>query len=340
MSFVDVLRGARSSRAAVLHEFWTQYAPGMERVHAFFEGHDDEVFYRRFLEQYVPAGSRLYGYRCDGKQRVYEAFSQITARYPAIRSVLFFVDKDLDDILGLPWPTDPRVFVTDVYSIENYLVSSGVLESFYRDAVRLTGVTFETSTLVARFEQELGRFHCLSVPLMGWILALRRRELKPNLGDLDLAKLFIVSEECAISALPRGRIEYLNRVSGVGGSAVDFRQVSQACRELRRLPAKRVVRGKFEAWFFVAFWKRLTKQLQALSREAKGNVKFKLSAEESSLVPSLVGHARIPRPLELFLELHFPRGGQLGEAEASSPRSDWRGKVGLWVKRMFRAIGG
>jgi hypothetical protein len=73
----------------------------MERVHAFFEGHDDEVFYRRFLEQYVAAGSRLYGYRCDGKQRVYEAFSQITARYPAIRSVLFFVDKDLDDILGL-----------------------------------------------------------------------------------------------------------------------------------------------------------------------------------------------------------------------------------------------
>src|SRR5690349_18681648 len=119
MSFIDTLRSARSSRVAVLHEFWTQYDPRQRRLHAFFEGHDDSIFFGRFLTWFEQQGLRVMPYRCEGKRRVYEAFDQITGRIPDIRNVLFFVDKDVDDILGIPWTTDPRIFVTDVYSIEN-----------------------------------------------------------------------------------------------------------------------------------------------------------------------------------------------------------------------------
>src|SRR5258705_1209658 len=99
MSFIDTLRTARASRVAVLHEFWAQYAPSKRRVHAFFEGHDDAAFFAPRIEQLLPEGARLYRYRCDGKARVIEAFEEITRRVPGVKSVLFFVDKDLDDVL-------------------------------------------------------------------------------------------------------------------------------------------------------------------------------------------------------------------------------------------------
>jgi hypothetical protein len=108
VTFIDQLRQARVSSTAVLHEFLTQFSPGQRKVHAFFEAHDDRVFYSRFLNQRVPTGTRLCAYTCDGKPKVYEVFGQIIARYPNIKNAIFFVDKDL---LGEPWPTDPRIYV-------------------------------------------------------------------------------------------------------------------------------------------------------------------------------------------------------------------------------------
>lgn len=95
--------------------------------------------------------------------------------------------------------------------MENYLSSAEVLEGFYRDAVRLSGVRFESTAVVSRFEDELGRFHCCVMPLMAWILAARRSGLKPNLGDVDLGRLVVLSPDCAIGPPPRGRARYLAR---------------------------------------------------------------------------------------------------------------------------------
>lgn len=280
----------------------------------------------------LPPGCRLLTYRCDGKPRVYEAFGQITARYPDIRSVLFFVDKDLDDVLGVPWPTDPRVFVTDVYSVENFLVCREVLVRFYQDAIRLTGVEFGTAALLERFDRQLLRFHRMAIPLVAWIVVARRAGLRPNLGNIELQRLFGLSEDCDVGIRPCKRVAYLAGATGVSMTAGLFRRVSQTCREVRRIPAKRVVRGKFEAWFFVEFWKKLTKQLQTLSREANATLTVKIGLEQSNLVPTLVGHATIPRSLELFLGLHFPRGGP-----AASQVRAHEGRAGRLLARCVAA---
>jgi hypothetical protein len=127
MNFTEILRQARSAPTAVLHEFLTQYTATPGRVHAFFEGHDDQTFFVPALKRYAPSDTKILPYCCNGKAQVCELFSQITTRIPGVKGALFFIDKDLDDILGRPWPTDPRIFVTDVYSVENYLVSRNTL---------------------------------------------------------------------------------------------------------------------------------------------------------------------------------------------------------------------
>lgn len=317
MTFIDTLRNARTSRVAVLHEFWSQHNPSQARVHAFFEGHDDVAFFSYFIERKLPKNTRLYVYRCEGKARVYEAFAQITSKLPAIRSVLFFVDKDLDDILGTAWPTDPRVFVTDVYSVENYMVTVEVLQRLLRDAVKLKDVAFDHEVLVEQFSRQLLRFHRQMLVPMAWILVARRTRAKPNLQNVDLSQLFLVSDSCELRGRGRGRLGYLARATGVGLPDNSFRHLVAAARELARLPAKRVIRGKFEAWFLVEFWKRLLKQLVQLANEKGGKVSVKLALERDSFCTHLKAYPDIPRALELFLGAHLPTGLQPEQSSTS-----------------------
>lgn len=336
MTFTDLLRQARSSRVAVLHEFLAQYDPKQRRVHMFCEDHDDEVFYRRFLNAYVSPEYRLIPYPCGGKARVYEAFTQITQRLPNSRDVLFFVDKDLDDILGVPWPTDPRIFVTDVYSIENYFVTKDVLDRLYRDLIRLRGVNFAIQPVLDRFEKQLARFHSLALPLMAWIVTVRRKGLKPVLSDVNIGELFSLSEGCHVRVKPCERVEYLTRVSGVVGTAGISRRVLATCRELKRIPSKRVMRGKFEAWFFVRFWKNLVDELRKLAKEAGGSLGVAVAVEQSSFVAVLLPHLTIPRPLELFLGQHFPSSFIRG-ADFPAPVAPpgWTNRILAALKRVL-----
>lgn len=305
MTFIDTLRQSRTSRVAVLHEFWTQYNPSQERVHAFFEGHDDVSFFSHFIERYLPNAARLYVYRCEGKARVYEAFTEITARHPSTRSVLFFVDKDIDDVLGAAWPTDPRIFVTDVYSIENYIVDRVVLQRLFRDAVRVAGVTFDEDLLLSHFDRELARFQRHMLGLMAWIILAKRSGARPNVANIDLSRLYGVNEACRVVRVSRSRLDHLTRVTGLPAGHHTVRQLSQVTRELARLPAKRVVRGKFEAWFFVEFWKVFISQLRALAREGGGDIAVKVTLERSSFCTMLKSYVDVPRGLHLFLAAHF-----------------------------------
>lgn len=320
MTFLEMLRKSRNSRVAVLHEFLTQYNPSQPRIHAFFEGHDDVAFFSYFIERCAPSGSRLYVYRCEGKPRVYDVFNGITDRHPGARSVLFFVDKDLDDILGTAWPTDPRIFVTDAYSVENYLVTRSALERLYRDAVRLTDVTFDVDLLFAQFERELNRFHRRMLALMSWILVSRRLGERPNLSNLDLSRFYRVTDSCEFQRKAGARVQQLSRITGVQGRSNSFRAVSAAARELDRLPAKRFVRGKFEAWFFVEFWKSALRQLRVLAREGGGNISVKLTLEHSNVCATMKSYCDFPRGLELFLGAHFPGSPQV---TPMSPGSRW-----------------
>jgi hypothetical protein len=323
MTFIDQLRQARFSSTAVLHEFLTQFDPAQQKVHAFFEGHDDGVFYGKFLNQRIPVGTRLCTYRCEGKAKVYEVFGQIIARYPKAKNVLFFVDKDLDDILGEPWPTDPRIYVTDVYSIENFLVSKDVLYQFFQESIRLSVVDFPIEPILARFDVQLARFHCLTTVVMAWVVAVRRAGLRPNLNDVNVGELFTVSDDCMIRARCGCRVEYLHRTTGIQKRADLTRRVLQTAKELKRISPKRVIRGKFEAWFFVEFWKHLIRQMRTLAREANGNLNERIQLERSNFVAVLGGRLEIPRSLELFLGQHLVDNTQpiAGQPTATSRTS-------------------
>jgi hypothetical protein len=332
MNFIDVLRNARTSRAAVLHEFLAQYDPAQRRVHAFFEGHDDVAFFSKAIERVAPPGFRILAYKCEGKKNVFEAFAAIMQRLPSAKYVLFFVDKDLDDVLGIPWPTDPRIFVTDVYSVENYMVDASALRRLYRSSVRLVGVSFEEEAICSQFEQQWARFWRVMLPVMAWIVFTKRRGGRPNLNNIDLKEICEVSTSCDIASRWGARLDNLRRMTGISDSSAVLSRLLPVARELGRIPAKRVLRGKFEAWFFVEFWKSLVKQLQQLAKESGGSVTIKIPLEHSTFVTVMAGHVEVPRSLDLFLSAHFPRRDP--ELEHVSSRLGRNSRIQNWWSKV------
>lgn len=303
MSFADLLRKSRSSPTAVLHKFLVNYNPSGRQIHAFVEGSPDLAFYRRYLDPYVDPGA-VWLYNCEGKAHVYETYGKIIERFPHCRRVIFFVDKDVDDIIGEAWPADPRIYVTDVYSIENYLVCKEVVTRYLHDFVKLKRVEFDFAPVLSQFDKQRDKFYGVILPLMAWVVTARRSGQRPNLGNIALANLLLFSDSGFVER-KRNRLDYLCKVTGVQLPPGVWKPIRRTCLELKRLPPKRYVRGKFEAWFMLEMLKTLLAQLDREARQSGGAISVNTSVHDSNFVQLLVPGLPVPTSLASFLDFHL-----------------------------------
>jgi len=304
MSFADLLRQSRSTPTAVFHQFLTNYDPSEPRVYAFVEGDADRAFYRAFIDRFL-GERRLFIYNCEGKANVFEAYTRVTQRHPHCRNVFFFVDKDVDELVGKNWQADPRIFTTEVYSVENYLTNFGAVDRYLADFVKLRRVSLDIERVTTLFASQLGDFHQTIRPLMCWIIAARRSGESVVLSSLKLEKLFSY-DGTRIKRIRRGSpLEYLYKVTQTTASPQLWRQARRVCRELGQRDPKQYVRGKFEAWFLLEFVKRVISDLAKVADEAGGGVSVSTPLHDSNFVQVLVRGTEIPSSLNSFLRFHL-----------------------------------
>lgn len=304
MSFVDLLRQSRCSPTALLHQFLTNYDPTEPRVYAFVEGDADRAFYRAFIQDHL-SGRRLYVYDCEGKKGVFDAYAKVTGRHPDCRNVLFFVDKDVDDLVGKAWPSDPRIFTTELYSVESYIVNGGAVGRYFADFVRLRRVSVDLSAISAGFEPRLKDFHGAVRALMCWVIAARRAGSRVVLSDLRLAKIFTYDGTRTLRIRAGDPLRYLSEATQTPISTDGWRQTHRVCRELRHRDPKRYIRGKFEAWFLVEFVKRALADISRVAEEANGGLSIGTPLHESNFVQVLARGISAPASLDAFLRFHL-----------------------------------
>jgi hypothetical protein len=309
MSFIELLRNARSSRGTVVHKFLTNYDPNSDRVFAFVEGDADEVFYRAQIQKYVPDQRQVYLYNCGGKSGVCHAYEDIIKRYPKCQRVLFFLDKDVDDIVSVTWPSDPRIFTTECYSIENYIISRDSLSRYFKDFVKIRSVEVDLDAVLVGFDDGLRGFHRLILPIMAWIVMARRAGRRVQLQDLDPGELLRVTDDGVLRRPARCSMSYLNRVAQTDLGTPIWRHLRATCTELKRLPARAYVRGKFEAWWFVEFGRRIMDGLMHVVREKNGSIRVHAQLHASTFIQLLAGSIETPPRLDAFLTFHTTLGG-------------------------------
>lgn len=206
MSYLDILRKAKSSRISVFHKFLTNYDPNSGRLYSFVEGDADEAFYRAQVQKYIPDDRLIYTYNCEGKAGVAQAYADVVKRYPHCERVLFFMDKDVDDIVGVQWPSDPRLFVTECYSVENYIINKQALSRYFKDYVKVRKVDVDVDKALETFEKDLAHFHKLMVPVMAWIVIMKRAGVRVILNDVNPGELFKVTTAAIAASLGDTRL--------------------------------------------------------------------------------------------------------------------------------------
>jgi hypothetical protein len=307
MSFIDLLRNARSSRASTVHKFLTNYDPNSERVFAFVEGEADEVFYRAQIQKYVADQRQIFLYNCDGKKNVCNAYEDIITRYPACQRVLFFLDKDVDDIVGSQWPSDPRIFTTEFYSIENYIVNKETLQRYFKDFIKIRRVDIDLDAVLVNFDDGLKRFHRLMLPVMAWIVVAKRSGARITLHDLNPGEILGVSGDATFRKSQCRAMAYLCRVCQTHQDVAFWKLIRRTSRELARLPAKSYIRGKFEAWWFIEFGQRVLEGIKHVVEEAGGSVKVSAQLHAGTFIQILAGGITTPPALDKFLSFHTRR---------------------------------
>lgn len=302
MSLIDLLRCARSKPVSVVHEFKLYHDPRRVQIHAFVEGHGDRAFYSEFIRPRLSANARLYTYNCKGKRAVLDTMTKLRGELPEARTLLFFIDKDLDDLL--PEELDyGEAFCTDGYSIENYVDEQSAVFSWMEAAFVIRGVTYDLSSLTDAFEKERRRFRKRMLGLMAWILAHRRAGNKPVLSAIDLAKIFQLDEagRTIRRKVSEGYLVHLDKVTQVETTREILVDALAWGRLLKKTEPRVWLRGKFVVWFLVQFIRRTEEALHKSALEEGGSVKCSVQFHEENLVELLVPKIAEPARLSEFL---------------------------------------
>lgn len=128
MSFLDELRAARAAAAPAWLQFTRAYKADRPAHYLFLEGRLDVPFYISAIRSVFGGESQILSFSCGGKSGVLETRGKVRKSHPGCHRCLFFVDKDLSDLLGETDVSASDTFSTDTYSVENYFVSEEALQ--------------------------------------------------------------------------------------------------------------------------------------------------------------------------------------------------------------------
>lgn len=323
MDYKKILERELGDGHVAFHEYAIQVDRESLNVHyLFFEGDEDPSFYFPHINHRL-GGREIRSFVCNGRAEVIKAHSLVSADGRGARRVMFFVDKDHNDLLGVSDVNGlSSVFQTKFYSIENYLVSVDVFKAFWVQRLHLSIYDDRLEAWLEFCRKALQSFWKKSEIISAAILCGRgidgRLPVRLNLNNVQIDQVFRFDCVNGVFRFQQGAFQHLTRSSNISSaervSGVWLKKV--VSKNLRGVPAKEHVRGKYELW---AFWKILRHATQDLSSKAK----WKGSAHKratptcdlshASCVESLSPLLACPEELHAFLRENLPPESQVGQ---------------------------
>ncbi|MBB4571691.1 DUF4435 domain-containing protein [Rhizobium leucaenae] len=253
--YLEEMKDAKDRDAVLKHELVNIRSDLPESVILVFEGDEDKIVYFQWINRinpdfdYEPLPQR-------GKKKVLNLRDVVLRDKNNLSSgIYFFIDRDFDDLGG--FAAHHNTFITDMYSVENYLVSREVLDLFLINEFHCHGkpkVRAEiTKHFEGVFEQFLDATECINFRIYkGRKLNIHIPAIPEKLNSIAEVSLLEVK---AISS-PPSEIIKLNREptqDEINSVEEDFRGLTRAER----------FRGKFILKFFERWLKELAKDYSA-----------------------------------------------------------------------------
>src|ERR1700726_4108381 len=158
--YIEKLKASRKSPAVLKTKFVVLRGQLPHCAIFAFEGDSDKPVYYQWVKQLRPDLS-YEPFVCGGKKQVFQLREVLARDLGGLSSrVYFFVDRDFDDLAGND--SDAVTFMTDRYSVENYLVTTRVFEELLKDEFHCHAEPGLRKEVVLQFEQRFQEFLALT----------------------------------------------------------------------------------------------------------------------------------------------------------------------------------
>jgi hypothetical protein len=189
MAILQELEESLLSDAPSYMEFLYRYDPKKKQVFAFYEGDEDSGFYHHFLKAVIDDDCELEEIVAGCKNNVIKLQQEFDWKAYNIRQIIFFVDRDLSYWLDDPSQYGENVFVTDEYSVENYIVSQ---QGFASWLVHFEGFARasrkEINAMVSEYETNIADFKQKMMPIMAEAVVAKRHDTAVSLSEFKISK--------------------------------------------------------------------------------------------------------------------------------------------------------
>jgi hypothetical protein len=304
--FLDDIINAKIGTVPAFHQFMLNYRARHKHIHAFFEGDDDSSIYCDFIRKVNPGQLQLYIYYCGGKTGVFDTYAILHRQNNYKTITLFFVDKDLSDLIPETNLIASNIFITKYYSIENYLVTEEMVRIILIELLHFRNADDDIDRIKTQFKKSLKSFYDAALPLMAWILHQNRIKSRPNLQGINCDNIFGISADFDITSIEISKlIPLIDKYCNTKTPASFFGEYPKLITELPLNNAKIWVRGKFELWFLVKFINVLVVRFNENSKSAFARIKMLTPLNTNNAIEILGPRLSMCKDIEGFLAVNL-----------------------------------
>lgn len=189
MSILQELEESLQSDAPCYMDFLYRYDPKKKQVFAFYEGDEDSSFYHHFLKAAVGNDCELEEIVAGCKNNVIKLQQGFNWEEYNIKQIIFFVDRDLSYWLNIPTNYGENVFVTDEYSVENYIVTQKGFESWlihFEGFARASKC--EIKAMVSEYDTNIADFKQKMMHIMAEAVVAKYHDTSVSLSEFKISK--------------------------------------------------------------------------------------------------------------------------------------------------------
>lgn len=189
MSFLDELERCSLSDAPSYIDFLYRYNPKKKQVFAFYEGDEDSSYYQFILRRIVGDDCEIEQIVAGCKNNVLKLQREFDWKTYNKQQIAFFVDRDLSFWLGDDEHYGENVFITDEYSIENYIANKSGFKAWI---IHFEGFArakkSEIELMITEYERIIEKFKKEMIPIMAEAVVAKRHDPTISLSDFKISK--------------------------------------------------------------------------------------------------------------------------------------------------------
>ena len=295
--YIDRLREARDRAAVLKMQLAALRSARPNTIVLVFEGDDDKIVYGQWLRRLRP-DITYEPLPCSGKDMVLKLKDALLRdKNNLIDGVYFFVDRDFYDLKG--HAHHERIFMTDMYAVENYIVNKETVSHLLTN-----------------------EFHCHARPALREQILSRFDELYA--GFIEITRIvnfhIYVHRVCAVDISSADMPKKIGQLASVRSNAVEEPEIKPEARlllpaavegqridalreEFERLDGVTRYRGKFALLFFKRWLEELAKEYRAKGGGVFAGLDRTAAVREREFVLSnFASLAAVPDGLPAFVQ--------------------------------------